>query len=183
MRNPLDAKFLKARLLIGLLLLSGLVFAGGPVLKKWTLKDQEREHRDLLRSHEFAPPIIPHPTGRDMQNSSCLHCHEKIRKVSGRIAPLTPHPEWSNCQQCHVNSNVLSWPEKRTGELVEIDSSEKSRRSQPEAPPVIPHSLEMKDNCSTCHQSKSPYTILQFSHPERSNCRQCHVLERGKGQY
>ena len=43
------------------------------------------------------------------------------------------------------------------------------------SPPVIPHKLFMRENCLSCHAGPSAPKEIRMSHPERVNCRQCHV--------
>ena len=43
------------------------------------------------------------------------------------------------------------------------------------SPPAIPHQLQMRENCLSCHAGPSAPKEIRVSHPERINCRQCHV--------
>jgi cytochrome c-type protein NapB len=44
------------------------------------------------------------------------------------------------------------------------------------SPPVIPHSIELRENCLACHAGPAAPKEIRVSHPERVNCRQCHVF-------
>ena len=43
------------------------------------------------------------------------------------------------------------------------------------SPPVIPHGLQMRENCLACHAGSAAPKEIKVSHPTRVNCRQCHV--------
>ena len=43
------------------------------------------------------------------------------------------------------------------------------------SPPVIPHQLQLRENCLACHAGPSAPKEIRVTHPERVNCRQCHV--------
>ena len=43
------------------------------------------------------------------------------------------------------------------------------------SPPPIPHSLQLRENCLACHGGAAAVRGIRSSHPERINCRQCHV--------
>ena len=40
----------------------------------------------------------------------------------------------------------------------------------------MPHSLQNRENCLACHAGPAAPIEIKVSHPERSNCRQCHAL-------
>jgi cytochrome c-type protein NapB len=44
-----------------------------------------------------------------------------------------------------------------------------------DSPPLIPHDLQMRGNCLACHAGPAAVAELRTTHPERANCRQCHV--------
>ena len=144
----------------------------------------EAHQRSLVDYYENkafhgAPPSIPHAVNseRSMGGISCLKCHENGGFVSkfNAYAPVTPHPEMVNCRQCHVpqyteelfkdtNYNKVRAP------LAGINNALRS------SPPVIPHQIQMRENCLSCHAGPSAPKEIRVSHPERINCRQCHVL-------
>ncbi|CAL2101035.1 Diheme cytochrome c NapB [Tenacibaculum sp. 190130A14a] len=130
------------------------------------------------RAFHGAPPSIPHEVNseRDMGDNSCLKCHENGGYVEKYKAytPVTPHPEKINCRQCHVP--------KKTNSL--FKETNFKRGTTPVAginnalagsPPVIPHQLQLRENCLACHAGPSAPKEIRVSHPERVNCRQCHV--------
>ncbi|MFT6081488.1 MAG: cytochrome c-type protein NapB [Planctomycetota bacterium] len=53
------------------------------------------------RSHEFAPPVIPHPL---LLRENCLACHSG---PAAREEIRCSHPERTRCQQCHVPMRTL----------------------------------------------------------------------------
>jgi hypothetical protein len=42
-------------------------------------------------------------------------------------------------------------------------------------PPPIPHALQSRGNCLTCHAGPAAVAEIRTSHPERADCRQCHI--------
>jgi len=130
------------------------------------------------RAFHGAPPSIPHPVVNDltMGDKSCLKCHENGGYVSKfeAFTPVVPHPEKVNCRQCHV-------PQKTESLFKGTNSGSFSRPSiNNEAfeggPPIIPHQIQLHEYCFACHAGPSAPKEIRVLHPERSNCRQCHVL-------
>ncbi|BDD06344.1 hypothetical protein AUTU_38270 [Aureibacter tunicatorum] len=130
------------------------------------------------RAFHGAPPSIPHPVedDRDM-GKSCMKCHDNggfVPKYKA-YAPVTPHPEMSNCKQCHVTQETTSlfkhnnFYKKKTPKVGE-------NNALPGSPPVIPHQIQLRENCLSCHSGPSAPKEIRVSHPERSNCLQCHVV-------
>ena len=132
------------------------------------------------RMYYGAPPFIPHPIQSEMTmgGNDCLKCHENggYVKEFDAFTPVVPHPEKVNCRQCHaaVVANDLfrptSWDnDKRLP--VTIHNS-----ALPGSPPTIPHALDMRKDCLSCHSGPSAPEAIRVTHPERVNCRQCHAL-------
>lgn len=140
----------------------------------------ERSLKTYYNNRAFygGPPSIPHLVQNEinMGDNSCLKCHENggyVEKYKA-FTPVTPHPELVNCRQCHLP--------KKTNSLFIANSFIKG--SIPTAgnnsaligsPPVIPHQLQMRGNCLSCHAGSSAPKEIRVTHPERINCRQCHV--------
>ena len=80
----------------------------------------------------------------------------------------------SRCTQCHVyqaSDDVFV-----ASEYVEFRQDlRKGRRLNPIAPPVIPHQIQMRENCLACHSGPAAREEIRTSHPERKRCSQCHV--------
>jgi len=128
------------------------------------------------RAYPGAPPKIPHEVQPDMAGgNNCLTCHNNggyVAKFSA-YTPLTPHPGMENCLQCHV-------PETTSTLFQEIDwkpldPPKIGRSALGGSPPPIPHSLQLRENCLACHGGAAAVRGIRSSHPERINCRQCHV--------
>jgi cytochrome c-type protein NapB len=131
------------------------------------------------RAYHGAPPSIPHEVAdeRNMGENSCLKCHQDGGFVTkfNAYAPVTPHPDYVNCRQCHV-------PEK-TNKLFKGTDFHKVpapkvgvNKALVSSPPVIPHQIQLRENCLSCHAGPAAPKEIRVSHPERVNCRQCHVL-------
>ncbi len=130
------------------------------------------------RAYPGAPPIVPHPVDSDMNPfaSKCLTCHQHGGYVPkfNAYAPVTPHPQLVNCRQCHV-------PQVQD-ELFKISMWQKPKppsihqSALPGSPPYIPHSLHMREKCLSCHSGPSAIQSIKTTHPERVNCRQCHMV-------
>jgi cytochrome c-type protein NapB len=155
-----------------------------------------------LRAYPGAPPRVPHGlTPSEFRSGGCNTCHERggYSQRFEAYVPVTPHPEMGACLQCHVgNAQLMAIP------LPNTDPSARCRQCHtapgggarwtdstlnwrpmawPEVrpiardsePPPIPHSLEMRSNCLACHSAPSAVEELRTPHPERANCRQCHL--------
>ena len=139
-----------------------------------------RKLNDYYKNRAFhgAPPSIPHPVAVDgvVGEKACLKCHENGGYVSKfkAFAPVAPHPEKVNCRQCHVTVNT-------NGTFVGDNAPIFTRPAVGNAafvggPPIIPHQIQLHENCLACHAGPAAPQEIRVSHPERSNCRQCHVL-------
>ena len=56
------------------------------------------------------------------------------------------------------------------------EPSKDTRRAFEGAPPLVPHDLEVGMDCLDCHRLGENDAVIT-SHPERSNCVQCHIPE------
>jgi cytochrome c-type protein NapB len=143
--------------------------------------DPTAKVRDLAsyysrRAYVGAPPHIPHEvSAENALEQTCNTCHERGGYVPKwqAYAPVTPHPQYLNCTQCHV--------ENRTDTLfVETDwqsppPPDLHRPALPGNPPPIPHELQLRSDCLSCHSGPHAPVAYRTSHPERLNCRQCHT--------
>lgn len=129
-----------------------------------------------LRAYYGAPPAVPHAVEPEFdRNQRCNVCHLKggfVEKFNA-YAPLTPHPEYANCLQCHAQSSA-------EGQFVEIDWRSPappvlSRPALPGNPPPVPHPLFLRGSCLSCHAGPAAVAEVRTGHPERLNCLQCHV--------
>ena len=130
------------------------------------------------RQYPGSPPLIPHKVEEpDLAPVECLTCHarggwtEELKKNT----PITPHPEHEACQQCHITATEAEL-------FVEIDwmsvaPPRLGRASLPGAPPPVPHDLQMRGNCVSCHVGPGTVAAIRVEHPSRGNCRQCHLPE------
>lgn len=134
-----------------------------------------------LRAYPGAPPRIPHALTEDeWRDASCVNCHERGGFASrfGAYTPITPHPAYESCLQCHVPQETSSlfvetgW---RTAAWPEV-----GRRAMEGSPPWIPHTLQLRGNCLACHGGPGAVVEIRTTHPERANCRQCHVPSEGQ---
>jgi cytochrome c-type protein NapB len=131
------------------------------------------------RAFPGAPPSIPHPllSKEVFGGESCLQCHEKggFTLQFNAFAPVTPHPEWVSCMQCHIaktsNNQFINttWQKPTPPPL--------GTRALETAPNVIPHDLQNREHCLPCHAGPSAPTEIRVSHPDRVNCLQCHVTQ------
>lgn len=132
------------------------------------------------RAYPGAPPSIPHPlvSEKGIGGKTCLQCHQNggFVKQFNAFAPVTPHPELLNCRQCHV-------PQKTTGTFKpsnweKVPAADIHQIAMPGAPPMIPHDLNMRNNCLACHAGPAAPKEIRVTHPERVNCRQCHLPQK-----
>lgn len=131
--------------------------------------------RAQRRAFHGAPPVIPHPAD-SLSVESCLACHGSGLRIGERNAPRIPHERYASCTQCHVEQQSAGGVpfEFVPSEFRGIEAPAGGSRSGPFAPPTIPHSTWMHENCSSCHGPHGPEG-LRTSHPERQSCTQCHA--------
>lgn len=138
--------------------------------------DRTLEEYYSRRQYLGAPPIIPHEI-KAADDKGCLTCHAKGGWTTDfkRFTPVTPHPEKSLCRQCHV---------KPVTERLFVENDWHTimppllgRSHLPGAPPPVPHSLQMRENCIACHVGPGAVTPIRVEHPMRGNCSQCHIPE------
>ncbi len=184
----------------GLALLSGLTGCRpeSSVLVQATVAPTDFATRAARRAYDGAPPVIPHPP----LGAECTVCHTALGQAMPGIgfAPANPHlamasgsaesaggslvaptvtrgPDsgtFANCRQCHVfQFDQGSFRESNFQGLLQQRSI--ADRLYPGAPPVMPHSTSMRENCVACHATESARPEIRCSHPERFNCRQCHM--------
>jgi cytochrome c-type protein NapB len=129
------------------------------------------------RAYPGAPPIIPHaladPTSYG--GATCLACHADggwVPKFNA-YAPVTPHADLLNCVQCHVPAPAAGTFRGSTFQSARPPAIRQAWL--PGSPPPIPHLLQMRDNCLACHGGPAAVREVRTTHPERVNCRQCHV--------
>jgi cytochrome c-type protein NapB len=152
-----------------------------------------------VRAYPGAPTRIPHAlTADEFSSGSCNGCHARggFAARFRLYAPVTPHPEYGECLQCHaVDDGLVGLAPPASAEATclqchRLDGAapafastswraapwpELGQRALPDAPPWMPHGLEMRGNCVACHAGPAAVAELRTTHPERANCRQCHV--------
>jgi len=154
-----------------------------------------------IRAFPGAPPRVPHGlTDEEYRETSCNLCHLRGGWVArfSTYAPVTPHPDYVSCLQCHVPQDTLVGrtfpipgdsascpqchidPDAELETFVELDWvpaawPETNSQAMPESPHRIPHDFQMRSNCLACHSGPGAVVDLRTDHPERLNCRQCHV--------
>jgi nitrate reductase cytochrome c-type subunit len=130
------------------------------------------------RAYPGAPPVIPHAVQDDgVMNDDCLSCHEEGGYVPeyNAYTPVTPHPDMANCRQCHVTQLVET--NFVPTDWVATNPPKRGRQAIPGGPLLIPHPLQMRENCAACHAGPQAVVEIRSSHPERENCLQCHVVD------
>lgn len=144
--------------------------------------------RAARRLFDGAPPVIPHAA----MGARCVACHQQdgVAVAELGFSPPSPHEitvgmsATSRCEQCHVYARTESptagadaapqpWVRSRFVGLAQDLRS--GRRLYPGAPPVMPHATLMRENCRACHTGQAAREEIRTDHPERLNCRQCHV--------
>ncbi|MBT3234703.1 MAG: cytochrome C [Bdellovibrionales bacterium] len=148
--------------------------------KKKVRKGKKRRLKSYyaLRAFHGAPPTIPHSIkNKKGKRSKCLSCHKKDRYISKykSYAPLTPHPEYIDCGQCHVLANRKNGIFKKGISWKSYNPPKTNRSVFPGAPMSVPHSFQFREACSKCHVGPTALKEVRTKHPERLNCRQCHI--------
>ncbi len=130
--------------------------------------------REKLRAYNGAPPVIPHPVD-DVSVETCLACHENGMSLGELVAPAIPHEPYKSCTQCHAPPAEAFLVSKQLPQSTfkGLKAPTKGDRASSIAPPVIPHSTHMRENCLSCHGPSGDHA-MKSTHPERRSCQQCH---------
>lgn len=153
--------------------------------------DKERSvavsERVKRRAYDGAPPLVPHSIDT-IKSDGCYTCHSSSAKVGDKVAPVMSHPRYSNCTQCHAQMPQQSTAPGEAdskalagNDFQGIPTRGKGDRAFKGAPPVIPHTTLMRENCSSCHGANGLYG-LRTTHPARQNCQQCHASSANQDQ-
>ncbi|RMF14528.1 MAG: cytochrome C [Candidatus Dadabacteria bacterium] len=132
--------------------------------------------RDRNRAFDGAPPTVPHSVDTEaMDGQACLACHARGSWAPplNAWAPQTPHPELVYCRQCHVPQDAKGL--FRANGFRPAPRVALGNRATPTSPLLIPHELQMRENCVACHAAPATPKAIRTSHPELTSCRQCHV--------
>lgn len=134
------------------------------------------------RAYPGAPPRVPHALDDGLPGFNCLSCHEQggYAERFNAYAPKTPHPEWTQCRQCHVPTVATTL---FAANHFQPRERPQTQRAYPGAPPPIPHDLQYRENCSACHSGPGAMQEIRTSHPERIGCTQCHVPRNSTGTF
>ncbi len=146
-------------------------------------QDHQRSLKDYYNNRAFygAPPTVPHPIEEgSIGAKDCLKCHQNGGFVDKFQAytPVTPHPDKANCVQCHVQVKTTSFFVPSS--WVSNSAPHTGNQALKGSPPTVPHSLQLRENCLSCHAGPSAVKEIRTTHPERVNCRQCHVINEKK---
>ncbi|QED28512.1 hypothetical protein FRD01_14985 [Microvenator marinus] len=152
------------------------------------LREAARLVRAEGRAYEGAPPTVPHPIDHS-GDAACLVCHQSGMRIAGRRAPAMSHSTYTNCTQCHVEREANLPFEELNPDAIPLDSSFEGFRPAREgervwdgAPPQMPHTTRMRENCASCHGPHGPEG-LRTTHPERQSCTQCHAPKADFNQF
>ena len=131
--------------------------------------------REKLRAYNGAPPTVPHPIDQ-LSSKSCMSCHEQGLRSRSITAARMPHPYLASCTQCHAEDRAkfaaatVSFANTFSG----LPAPFEGPRAFPGAPPLIPHSTWMRNDCLSCHGHTGKLG-LRTTHAWRTNCQQCHA--------
>jgi len=132
--------------------------------------------RPTQRPYDRAPPTIPHAA---MQRAhDCVACHAEGAVIAGKTAPRMSHGPYPSCTQCHVPAAdprpIETPPPLAENDFVGLVGPGRGERAWLGAPPTIPHSTRMREECSSCH-GVSGKAGLRTAHPHQTSCTQCHA--------
>lgn len=147
-----------------------------PVIRTPENKMEALAHRAARRAFDGAPPDVPHAVD-PQSTANCLACHGEGLFVGDRLAPPMSHAHYQNCTQCHVAAAPLELFADAgpvPSDFVGVDRAGSGARAWPGAPPTIPHTTWMRENCASCHGLVARPGI-RTTHPWRTNCMQCHA--------
>lgn len=130
------------------------------------------------RAYAGAPPTIPHEVD-DIGGGACTECHfsgrdMSIEEIATTEPPAIPHPQQTECRQCHVPRADGRLAYGVSG-FQSARYASRGTRAHPNAPPTIPHRLQNRTYCIACHGRHGDTSVPESPHKERLQCIQCHV--------
>ncbi|MGY8767155.1 MAG: diheme cytochrome c precursor [Pirellulales bacterium] len=145
-------------------------------------KNEALRYRDKNRAFNGAPPTVPHPVDQ-FSTVSCVACHTAGAKTASLRIPKMPHPFFANCTQCHVEQKNAQFDSElfRENSFVGLPAPQGGPRAFSIAPPQIPHTVWLRNDCLSCHGHTS-LPGIRTTHPWRNNCTQCHASSSESGQ-
>lgn len=138
-------------------------------------KTSALQRRDARRAFNGAPPTIPHAVS-ETSTAACMVCHGEGAKTETLRIPRMSHQLLTNCTQCHVENNPRHMQAAlfRESTFVGLPAPFEGPRAYGGAPPQIPHTTWMRNECMSCHGFAGLHGI-RTTHPWRTNCTQCHA--------
>jgi len=143
--------------------------------------EQQKQQSTLIRASRRAfngaPPVVPHAVQRT-DDAACYACHGQGMRIEDRVANRMSHGFLANCLQCHAPPPPQPFADvdaEVENTFVGLPAPLKGERAFPGAPPTIPHSTWMRDQCLACHSRLAGWAGLESTHPWRQNCQQCHA--------
>lgn len=140
-------------------------------------KQNSTRQRASRRAYNGAPPIIPHAI-ENTSDSACYACHGSGVQIGELKASVMSHAFLGNCTQCHAPPPPKPFQEVRStvaSRFIGLPAPTNGKRAYPGAPPTIPHSRWMRENCHACHGGPHGWAGMESTHPWRTNCTQCHA--------
>jgi len=140
-------------------------------------KELSSQQRATRRAYNGAPPVIPHAV-ENTNDAACYACHSNGMQMAGLKASVMSHQFLANCTQCHAAPPPVPFQaidSKVETNFVGLPAPKAGHRAFPDAPPTIPHSQWMRENCLACHGSPHGWAGMESTHPWRTNCTQCHA--------
>lgn len=140
-------------------------------------KERSSQQRKARRAYNGAPPVVPHAI-ENTTDAACFACHSSGMRMTGLKASVMSHRFLANCLQCHAPPAAA--PFQEIGSEVEsnfagLPAPHAGERAYPGAPPTIPHSQWMRENCLACHGGPNGWAGMESTHPWRTQCTQCHA--------
>ena len=152
-----------------------------------TISQEQKQNalmqREKRRAFNGAPPTIPHAIDQ-MSTAACMACHQTGAATETLRIPKMSHAFYANCTQCHVEQNPTHLAAEifQPNTFVGLAAPEGGPRAYTGAPPQIPHSTWMREDCLSCHGPTS-FVGIQTTHPWRSQCQQCHTASSELEQF
>jgi cytochrome c-type protein NapB len=141
--------------------------------------------RAARRAYNGAPPTVPHPIDQ-YQSASCLACHGTPTRIGQIDVPQISHAPFTHCIQCHAPQHgpgpaltaqprTLATP-ALANTFAGLPPPAGGSRAYDDAPPVMPHTTHLRQNCVSCH-GPGGSSAIKTTHPQRQNCLQCHATD------
>ena len=142
---------------------------------------RKRKHRaNCVRRDVLQRCTADHSSPVENTNdAACYACHSGGVKIAGLKASVMSHAYLGELRPVPRADGTDTFSRRLMRRVettfVGLPAPKEGKRAYKGAPPTIPHSRWMRENCNACHGGPHGWAGMESTHPWRTNCVQCHA--------